>query len=158
MDSQKAFAFSCFEKIEQRMESVFASEYEENAVRVAKNLVKEVYIRSQWVEPDSKFLLGEYMLVLVDEDLSEWTPVVYITGSVLPNGSLPIHLDDDDYPSMFYGPQVETDESDDELTRYFTTKFLPHKELELSVEQRARTLANFAYLFKYGDQTPIESI
>ena len=156
MDSQKAFAYSCFEKIEERMERVVNSNYEENAIRVAKNIVKKVFIRSQWVEPGTEFQLGEYSLLIADENLTEWTPIVYITGFVLPDGSLQISLEDEDYPRMFYEPQLETDESDDDLTRYWTTKIMPREELELSVEQRARTLKNFAYLFKYGDKTPLE--
>ena len=136
MDSQKAFAYSCFEKIEERMERVVNSNYEENAIRVAKNIVKKVFIRSQWVEPGTEFQLCEYMLLIADENLTDWNPI--------------------GHPKMFYEPQLETDESDDDLTRYWTTKIMPRKELELSVEQRARTLQNFAYLFKYGDKTPLE--
>lgn len=158
MDSQKAFAFSCFKKIEERMERVFNSNYDKSAVYNAKQLVKKVFIRSQWVEPGTDFPLGEYLLLINDEEQSEWAPVVYITGSVLPDGSMQIPLEDDDYPSMFYGPQVDTDESDDEITQYWRTKFLPEEELDLSIEQRAGTLGNFVYLFKYGDKTPGELI
>ena len=158
MDTQEALALACFAKIEERMERCFETQYDQTAIQQARGLVRSICVRSGWAAPNTQFALGEYSLILVDDELTDWMPIIYVQGVVNPDGSLQIILDDDDYPRMFFGPQVETDENDDEFTQMYTTKFLAHQELNLSVSQRARTLSNFAYLFKFGDVSPMDDL
>ena len=155
IDAQEAFARACFMNIEKQIVRVINSRYSKESVDMAKSLVKQVQVRSEWTFVGEEFDLGEYMLVLVDEELSLWTPSVYITGCVNSDGTIPILADS---PRMFFNPQVPTDENDDEATRCFKTKFLDEVELELDEEQRASVLGNFAFLFTYGERSPAGDI